>query len=46
MRDMTEPPPYLRSLYITLRPVLYGLLAAFDRYFKIENKKIKLTIEN
>lgn len=42
---MAEPPPYWRNLYCALRPVLYGALAALDRYFGVENKRAKLTIE-
>lgn len=42
----SEPPPYWRSLYVAVRPLLFGLLAALDRYFAIESKHTRLTIEH
>lgn len=43
---LSVTPAYWRTLYVALRPLLYGFLAALDGYFEIESKRTKLTIEH
>lgn len=44
--QLSVMPAYWRTLYVALRPLLYGFLAALDGYFEIESKRTKLTIEH